>query len=140
MFAKKHEIESRYPIAYKPRKVGHYPALVKSGAGYFFDEVLEYRVWIHPETGGEDLHDGNDYFYSFVTYEEALDFSKNTKGAEEPLVLILQKEHVNEPEPNKFIHIKTKRIAEWQVQWLDNSKRSKESIPNFLIEHQETNN
>ncbi len=136
MFApKKSKVESQYPIAYKPKKVGKYPAFVKSGGGYFFDEVLEYRVWIHPEAGGEDLCDGDDYFYSFVTYEEALEFSKKTKGVEEPLVLILQREHVDEPEPNKFIHIKGKRIAEWQVQWLENSKRNKDSIPNFLKEH-----
>jgi len=36
-----------------PNKVGTYPALAKSGAGYFYDEILEYRVWIHPADGSE---------------------------------------------------------------------------------------
>lgn len=31
-----------YPAAIDPDKVGEYPALTKSGAGYFFDEALEY--------------------------------------------------------------------------------------------------
>jgi hypothetical protein len=97
--------------------------LIKCG-GYFFDEVLEFRVWIHP--------DGNDYFHAFVIYEEAEDFSKRTKGAEEPLALILQKEWVNEPEPGKYIHKKSKRITEWQVQWLNRGKRDKYSIPEML--------
>lgn len=57
-------------------KVGQYPSVVGAGAGYFYDEVLEYRVWIHPERGGEDKLDGNDYFYSFATYKEALIFFK----------------------------------------------------------------
>ena len=33
------------------RRVGSFPAATKSGGGYFYDEVLEYRVWLHPERG-----------------------------------------------------------------------------------------
>jgi predicted CopG family antitoxin len=135
MLFKKVDFESLYPSAYKPCKVGKYPAFVKSGGGFFYDEVLEYRVWIHPECGGEDIYNGSDYFYSFATYEEALDFSKSANGAEEPLVLVLQREYINEPELNQFIHIKEKRITEWQTEWLKDSKRNKDSISNFLIEH-----
>jgi hypothetical protein len=40
--------KTNYPNVINPSKVGTYPALVKSGGGYFYDEVLEYRVWVHP--------------------------------------------------------------------------------------------
>lgn len=44
-------VSSAYPTAIAPATVGSYPGSVKSGAGYFYDEVLEYRVWLHPERG-----------------------------------------------------------------------------------------
>lgn len=122
----------QYPKAKDPHMVGEYPASAKSGGGYFWDEVLEYRVWIHPERGGEDLHEGNDYFHAFETFEAALDFSQRTAGAEEPLVLIFQREHINEPEPGQFIHVTTDRVTEWCPEWLEGSKRKDHSIAEFI--------
>lgn len=78
--------KSAYPTAVDPKRVGTYPSETKSGAGYFYDDVLEYRVWFYPE--GE--HD--DKYAAFAQYEPAESFSKTTKGAEEPLVLVRQKE------------------------------------------------
>ena len=40
---------SDFPLAVDPERVGSYPVDAKSGAGYFYDDVLEYRVWVHPE-------------------------------------------------------------------------------------------
>jgi hypothetical protein len=97
---------------------------------------LEYRVWVYPESGGEDLFEGDDYFLSFDTYEKAFDFSEKNKGTEEPLVLVLQKEWINEPKSNHFVQMKGKRIAEWKVNWLKGRKRNKDSITRFLKEHQ----
>ena len=126
---------SQYPVAINPSLVGEYDALTKSGGGYFYDEVLEYRVWCHPERGAPDEHGGDDYFQAFETYEEAKAFSDATAGAENPLVLVRQHEHVNEPKPNEFIHVKSERIAEWQVQWLlEDTKRMPDSIAKFLAE------
>lgn len=121
-----------FPPAVDPAKVGEYPALTKSGGGFFYDEVLEYRVWCHPEAGAPDEHDGEDYFFAFASYDDALAFAKSTPGAEEPLVLVRQIEHVDEPEPGVFIHVKTERIAEWRVEWLANSRRQPTSIPELL--------
>jgi hypothetical protein len=123
---------SSFPVAADPARVGQYPALTSSGAGHFYDEVLEYRVWVHPEKGGEDLHDGSDYFFAFATFDEALACSSSTAGAEEPLVLVRQDEHVDEPEPGRFVHEKGERIAEWRVEWLQGSKRTADSIRDFL--------
>jgi len=123
---------SQYPIAVDIDKVGKYPVLVKSGGGYFYDEVLEYRVWVHPERGGEDLYDGNDYYLAFVTYEEALESSRATEGAELPLVLVLQREWIDEPEPGVYIAMDEERITEWQVQWLEGNKREADSIIEFI--------
>ena len=106
--------------------MGKYPALTKSGAGYVYDDVLEYRVWIHPN--------GDDYYHAFATYEEAKRFSERTERAEEPLVLVLQREHINEPEPGKYEHVKGDRITEWRVEWLEGNKRSPDTIANFLRE------
>lgn len=120
------DFSSAYPIAVDVDKVGKYPALTKSGAGYVYDEVLEYRVWVHPG--------GNDYYHAFAIYEDAEAFSEKTEMAEEPLVLILQREHINEPEPGKYVHMKGYRITEWRVEWLAGAKRGPDTIPNFLRE------
>ncbi len=124
--------DSKYPTAVNIESVGVYPGKTKSGAGYFYDEVLEYRVWVHPEKGAEDRANGQDYFYAFAEYEEALKFSDKTEGAEPPLVLIRQLEWVNEPSPGTFIHEKGERVTEWRVEWLLGSKRNENSINNFL--------
>ena len=128
----KYNHKSEYPMAVDINMVGKYPVDVSSGAGYFYDDVLEYRVWVHPEQGGKDLFEGEDYFLPFITYEEALSYSKKTKGAEEPLVLIRQKEWISEPKPKLYIHMKETRLTEWKVEWLEGRRRMKDSIAKFL--------
>jgi len=127
--------ESKYPVAIDIAKVGTYPALVKSGAGYFYDDVLEYRVWLHPEKGAERKNNGDDYFSAFAQYERALEFSNKTAGAEEPLALIRQMKHINEPSPGTFEIIEGERIAEWKVPWLAGTKRLPGSLERFIEAH-----
>ena len=97
-----------------------------------WDEVLKYRVWCYPHEGAPDIEDGNDYYYAFTSYDEALIFSQATKGATEPLVLILQEEYIDEPDPEKYLHIKEQRITEWPVAFLKRSRRHERTIPDFL--------
>ena len=122
----------RYPNAIDPELVGSYEALAKSGGGYVWDAVLEYRVWCHPERGAPDLEEGSDYFYSFESYQDALDFSQQTEGAEEPLALILQEEYIDEPEPGQYVHMREQRITEWQVAWLARPRRTATTIASFM--------
>ena|SRR5687767_3225169 len=117
---------ARYPRAADPKRVGTFPAAVFAGGGYVWDEVLEYRVWCHPEDGG------NDYYHAFASYPEALAFSQRTKGAEEPLALIRQRQHINEPEPGKFVHVRKSRLTEWPVVFLSRPKRTPRTIPDFF--------
>jgi hypothetical protein len=112
--------------------VGTYEAMAKAGGGYVWDEVLEYRVWCHPENGADDIDDGNDYYYPFESYEEALEFSRTTAGAEQPLALILQREYISEPQPGTYVHVREERIAEWPVEFLRRPRRTSDTIPNFL--------
>lgn len=121
-----------YPTAINPELVGEYPAGTKSGGGFFYDEVLEYRVWCRPWLGAPDEFDGEIYYYPFATYEQALKFAEKTKGSERPLVLVRQLEWVNEPEPKKYIHEKGERITEWQVDWLLDGKRTDNSIADLI--------
>ena len=79
----------QYPKVKDNNLIGKYPGLVKSGGGYVWDEVLEYRVWCHPHDGAPDTEDGNDYYFVFATYEQALDYSKSNVGCEEPIVFFL---------------------------------------------------
>jgi len=120
------------PDAIDPAQVGEYPARAKAGGGYVWDEVLEYRVWCHPERGSEDLADGGDYYYAFATYADALECSEQEPGAEEPLVLVRQLEYIDEPETGTFIHVKEERIAEWRVEYLQRPRRTDRTIPDFL--------
>lgn len=128
---KSNDRPSKFPPAKDTAKVGTYPADAKSGGGYFYDDILEYRVWVHPI-------DDQVCFWAFPTYEEAFAFSKNTARAEKPLVLVRQQEHINEPQPGEYIHIKESRITEWQVEWLEGSKNTKRQIPIFLATHKTT--
>jgi hypothetical protein len=52
----------------------------KSGAGYFYDDVLEYQVWLHPEKGAKALNGTKDYFVAFAQYEHARAFSETSPG------------------------------------------------------------
>jgi putative acetyltransferase len=121
-----------YPDVLDPGRVGTYPSRAKAGGGYVWDAVLEYRVWCYPGRGAADLKDGNDYFYPFKTYAEALGFSQQTAGAVEPLALTLQKEFIDEPEPGQYVHMKEKRITEWHVEFLTRPRRTDRTIADFL--------
>ena len=79
-----------------------------------------------------DLEDGNDYYYPFATYAEALAFSERTEGAEAPLALIRQYEYIAEPNPGEYLHVKEERIAEWPAQFLSRPRRTQNTIPDFL--------
>ena len=123
---------SAFPAVKDPGLVGTNPALANSGGGFVWDAVLEYRVWCHPERGAPDVDDGNDYFQAFATYEDALEFSEATTGAEEPLALVLQEEYIEEPEPGVYVHRKEPRVTEWPVEFLRRPRRTSETIPAFL--------
>lgn len=123
---------SKYPAVKNPDLVGNYAGFANSGGGYVWDDVLEYRVWCHPERGAPDLADGDDYYYTFATYEEALEFSESNTGAEDPLALILQEEYIDEPELGHYIHKKETRITEWNVEFLSRPRRNQNTIPDFL--------
>lgn len=128
-----------YPDSIDFEKVGSYPASVKAGGGYVWDEVLEYRVWCHPERGAPDEADGSDYFYSFSTYQKALECSQSIPGTEGPLALILQREYIDEPEDGVFVHRTTERLTEWPVEFLSRPQRTAQTIPDFLSPHAPVN-
>ena len=122
-----------YPNAADTSKVGKYPAIAGAGGGYVWDDVLEYRVWCHPKDGG------NDYYYAYSSYEEALQAAdslrrtdKTIAKVESPLVLILQKEHINEPKPGQYVHVTEPRTAEWPPEFLSRPRRTSHTIPDFL--------
>ena len=124
--------KSSYPTVENKELVGTYDALAHAGGGYTWDAVLEYRVWMHPEHGAPDECDGDDYYYAFESYEDALEFAETQQGAEEPLALILQKEHINEPKPGLFEHITVERVTEWPVEFLTRPRRTENTIPDFF--------
>lgn len=123
---------TRYPKVKDPSLIGEYPAVANSGGGYVWDDVLEYRVWCHPPGGAPDIEEGNDYYYVFATYEEALAYSQSNQGCEEPVALVLQEEFIDEPEPGKYVHVKEQRSTEWPVEFLQRPRRTHNTIPDFL--------
>lgn len=114
-----------HPKVKESKMVGKYNPLASSGGGLVWDAVLEYRVWCH-------TNDGDDYYYAFETYEEALDCASHEPEAEMPLALVLQQEHINEPEPGRYIHVKEQRITEWPIEFLKNPQRTENTIPDFM--------
>lgn len=123
---------TNYPDVVDASLVGTYSPVAKSGGGFVWDEVLEYRVWCHPERGAPDLEDGSDYYYSFATYSEALECSEEAEGAEEPLALIRQLEYIDEPNPGQYRRVEQERITEWPVEFLRRPRRTRNTIPDFL--------
>ncbi|HBX80485.1 MAG: hypothetical protein WAV45_07045 [Propionibacteriaceae bacterium] len=121
-----------YPTVANPELVGSYDAEAKAGGGYVWDEVLEYRVWWSPDSGAEDLADGNDYYYACTTFEEALEAQARYAGSEEPLALILQREYIDEEVEGQYRHVREQRIAEWPVEFLSRPRRTPQTIPDFL--------
>lgn len=59
-------------------------------------------------------------------------FSQRIEGAEEPLVLVRQREYIDEPSPGAYKHIRKVRIAEWPVEFLSRPRRNRNTIPRFL--------
>jgi hypothetical protein len=125
----------RYPAVLDASKVGTYAAAAKAGGGFVWDEVLEYRVWCHPERGAPEEADGSDYYRAFASYAEAAKFAAATPGAEEPLALVLQREYIDEPQPGKYMHVKKRRVAEWPVEFLRRPRRAARTIPDFVDPH-----
>jgi putative acetyltransferase len=123
---------NQYPDAVDASLVGTYPAVANAGGGYVWDDILEYRVWCHPECGAPDDENGNDYYFAFATYAEAAAFSKSTSGAEKPLALVRQVEYIDEPRAGEFRHVKELRITEWPVEFLGRPQRTPRTIPEFL--------
>lgn len=121
-----------YPAVLDTSLVGTYPASTKSGGGYVWDAVLEYRVWCHPERGAPDEADGSDYYFAFATHEEAAAFSEENAGTEDPLALVLQREWIDEPEDGHYIHMRDQRITEWRVSFLSRPQRDARTIPDFM--------
>jgi putative acetyltransferase len=121
-----------FPPVLDPDRVGEYDALSKSGGGYVWDEVLEYRVWCHPERGAPDEADGDDYYYAFDDGAEAQAFADANPGTEAPLALVLQREYIDEPEPGDYRHVREERITEWPVEFLSRPRRTERTIPDFL--------
>jgi len=72
---------SKFPVAVDPNRVGTYPPDTKSGAGYFYDDVLEYRVWLHPEKGAEHLNGTHDYFVAFANLDSGRRESRSAATA-----------------------------------------------------------
>lgn len=108
-----------------PEKVGSYSALTKTGGGYLWDDVLEYRVWIHPN--------GDDYFVPFATYQGAKNFSEQEEKAEKPLALVLQKKGHWVAWDEKGVRIgDTNRITEWKVDWLKDKNFSDANLKRAL--------
>lgn len=123
---------TEFPSVLDESLVGTYSALAKAGGGYVWDAVLEYRVWCCPQDGARDDEDGSDYYFAFPTHEDALAFAERTDGADEPLALILQEEFIDEAIPGEYVHVRERRIAEWQVGWLTRPRRTPRTIPDFM--------
>jgi len=114
----------KYPDAIDKDLVGTYSPLCKSGGGYVYDDVLEYRVWYHGS--------GDDWYEPFATHAEAQTWSDADENREPPLVLVRQKSWIETLKDGALVHKTGERITEWRPQWLEGSKRSSEAIERIL--------
>jgi hypothetical protein len=68
-------------------------------------------VWFSPTRGADDLADGSDYYVEFATFAEAQAASHGRPGADEPLALVLQREHIEETQPGHYRHVRHQRVT-----------------------------
>lgn len=125
----------QFPDAIDLSLVGEYSALAKAGGGYFFDEVLEYRVWCRPNPNNGN---GSAYYYAFASYTEALACLQSEPRSSQPLVLVRQREWINEPSQGVYLHEKGERVAEWQTAWLADGARCPGAVEAFIKAHTAT--
>ena len=76
-------------------KVGEYDTLCFSGAGFIWDEVLEYRVW---SRGPTECH-------TFASYDEAERFSEATATRSIVLALVKQVEYFEGNTQRGFVEL-----------------------------------
>lgn len=129
-----------YPAVTDSNKVGKYDEAAYSGGGYFFDEVLEYRVWCYPDTNATNADDNfvdiaNEYYRAFATFEQALAFANETPDSRTPVALVRQLEWIDQPSRGVYIYNKGERITEWQADWLACGVRQANDISEFLLKH-----
>ena len=124
------ETASRFPEVAAVALVGSYPAAAKSGGGYFYDDVLEYRVWVEGGAG-----DGNDGYSAFACYEHAKRFADATPAAQGVVALVRQKEWFDEPSKGQFVHKTGTRLTEWLPDWLGPQRRTPDAISEFRKTH-----
>lgn len=117
--------EPRYPAVFDEDLVGFFDVETHAGGGYVWDEVLEYRVWVH-------VDDDDDSVNVFPDYPSAKAFADTTEGAESPIALILQREYIEEPEPGCYNHVVESRVTEWPIEFLSRPRRTEKTIPDFL--------
>lgn len=119
------------PDAVDLERVGKYDGAAASG-GLVWDDVLEYRVWCRPSNGALDVEAGSDYYCAFASFAEAREFASSNPGSDEPVVLVRQREYIDEPKPGIYTHKRNERIAEWPVTFLKRPRRTKNTIPQFF--------
>ena len=132
----------KYPAVIDPEKVGQYDEEAYAGGGYFFDEVLEYRVWCYPDANALDadgypLNVTNEYYRAFATFEQALAFASETPDSRAPVALVRQLEWIDQPSRGVYIRNKGERITEWQAEWLARGVRTANDISDFLLKHEQ---
>lgn len=129
-----------YPPATHPEDVGTYAKSAYKGGGYFFDAVLEYRVWYHNDAQANDMNDHDTYdndlndghYQAFATFEAAQAFADDHDRCAPPLALVQQLEWLDEPARGVYIHNKGERFTEWHPEWLTRGARKPEDIAQFL--------
>ncbi|WP_218938242.1 GCN5 family acetyltransferase [Parashewanella tropica] len=122
-----------YPEVKDIELVGSYEAAAFAGGGYVWDEVLEYRVWCYLSDGASDLVEGYDYYYSFESFESAEKFYLSTQGAQVPLALILQNEYIDEPEHEKYVHVKKATYCRMASRVFVSSQKNKKYNSRFYV-------
>jgi len=123
---------SSFPIARRSKRVGTYSGRVKSGAGYFYDDVagISRLVCIPNEGPGR--------------WPETVTISRHSQSTNARRHLpgrrkVLKNRCPHPPagmdrraQPGQYTVEKTERIAEWRVEWLKGAKRGPNSIREFL--------
>lgn len=116
------------PDAIDSQKVGYYGHADSYNDGYFWDELLEYRVRCRALPTDEE----EELLYCFRDYPSAFEFYKKTPTAQELNALVLQKESITRLNRNEFKHITTPRTAEWPAHFLMRPQGSASFIAKFL--------
>jgi putative acetyltransferase len=119
-------VSSDYPLPDDLAAVGTHAAAAARDSGVFYDDVLEYRLWVRRPATTEEL------MFAFPTVEDAHE-ARTALGRDARLcVLVQQREPIERMEDGSYVQRSEPRRVEWPITWLVDGRPGEDAVQEVL--------